>query len=103
MIHLTKKRKKNKRLFLKGEGFIWATIFVLLLAIPVSEVYVKEILSESNIALEEVKNKIENQEGINESLQMEINELASLDKIQEVANENGLTYNNNNVKVVANK
>ena len=31
---------------------------------------------------------------------MEINELASLDKIQLVANENGLSYNNNNVIVV---
>ena len=31
---------------------------------------------------------------------MEINELASLDKIQSVANENGLTYNNDNVIVV---
>lgn len=98
-----KNNKKYQKRKLKGEGVIWATIFILLLSIPVCEVYIKAVLSESNIALEEVKNKIENQEGINESLQMEINELASLDKIQEVANENGLTYNNNNIKVVANK
>ena len=29
---------------------------------------------------------------------MKINELASLDKIEEVAKEQGLSYNNNNIK-----
>ena len=93
-----KRRRKLNR-----EAFMWLVIAVLLLAIPICEVYVKAKLSESNIALEEIKGKIEEQEGINESLRMEINELASLDKIQEVANEIGLTYNNSNVKVVINE
>lgn len=92
-----RRRKLNK------EAFMWLVIAVLLLAIPICEVYVKAKLSESNIALEEIKEKINEQEGINESLRMEINELASLDKIQEVANEIGLTYNNSNVKVVINE
>lgn len=93
--------KRKRRL--KKEAFMWLVIAVLLLAIPICEVYVKAKLSESNIALEEIKEKINEQEGINESLRMEINELASLDKIQEVANEIGLTYNNSNVKVVINE
>lgn len=93
--------KRKRRL--NREAFMWLVIAVLLLAIPICEVYVKAKLSESNIALEEVKEKINEQEGINESLRMEINELASLDKIQEVANEIGLTYNNSNVKVVINE
>ena len=93
----------NKRRRLKKEAFMWLVIAVLLLAIPICEVYVKAKLSESNIALEEIREKINEQEGINESLRMEINELASLDKIQEVANEIGLTYNNSNVKVVINE
>jgi cell division protein FtsL len=93
-----KRRRKLNR-----EAFMWLVIAVLLLAIPICEVYVKAKLSESNIALEEIKEKINEQEGINESLRMEINELASLDKIQEVANEIGLTYNNSNVKVVINE
>ncbi len=93
--------KRKRRL--KKEAFMWLVIAVLLLAIPICEVYVKAKLSESNIALEEIKEKIEEQEGINESLRMEINELASLDKIQAVANEIGLTYNNSNVKVVINE
>ena len=40
------------------------------------------------------------QEKKNESLTMKINELASLDKIQEVADDQGLSYNNDNIKTV---
>ena len=93
----------RKRRKLKKEVFMWIIIGFLLLAIPICQVYTKAKLSESNIELEEMKEKIEEQEGINESLRMEINELASLDKIQAVANEIGLTYNNSNVKVVINE
>ena len=34
---------------------------------------------------------------------MKINELASLDKIQEVAKNEGLSYNNDNIKTVEEK
>jgi cell division protein FtsL len=34
---------------------------------------------------------------------MQISELASLDTIQDVANQNGLVYSNGNIKVVTNK
>lgn len=93
-------KNTSKRKYFRGEKVIWVAIAALLLAIPIFEVYVKAVEAETNIQLEEVKAKIKEQEGINESLQMEINELASLDKIQEVANKIGLTYNNSNVKVV---
>ena len=45
-------------------------------------------------------NKIRTQEKKNESLSMKINELASLDKIIEVAHKQGLSYNNDNIKSV---
>ena len=74
-----------------------------MLAIPVCNVYTKAILSESNIELEEIKSDIKEQENINDSLKMEISELASLDTIQTIAAENGLTYKNINIKVVTNE
>ena len=98
----TIKNGKKKGLF-KGEGMIWLTLAIILLAIPVVNVYTKAILSESNIALQEVENKIREQKDMNDSLKMEISELASLDKIQVVAQENGLTYQNQNIKVVTNE
>lgn len=95
-------KKKTKRK-ISGEGAIYLTLLLILLAIPVCNVYTKAILSESNIALEEVKSDIKEQENLNSSLKMEISELASLDTIQEVADENGLTYKNGNIKVVTNE
>ena len=82
------------------EGLLWVIVALLLLAIPISSVYIKAVLSETNIALQSAKDNLEKQANTNEGLKMEINELASLDKIQSVANENGLTYNNDNVIVV---
>ena len=32
---------------------------------------------------------------------MKVNELASLEKIQQVANEQGLSYNNNNIRTIS--
>ena len=46
------------------------------------------------------KREIRTQEKKNESLEMKINELASLDKVIEVAQEEGLSYNNDNIKVI---
>ena len=82
---------------LKNTDFILA---MLVVATPLISVFTKAMVSQTSIELEQVKEKIENQTGINESLNMKINELASLDKLQEVANEHGLSYNNDNIKVI---
>jgi cell division protein FtsL len=98
MIVVKKQNKKIKRL--KGERFLIVAIFMLLISTPLLNVFTQAKLSESNIEVERLKRDIENQSSINESLNMKINELASLDKIREVATEEGLTYNNNNIKVI---
>ena len=92
--------KKSKVKVPFFEVFLWVIVALLLVAIPISNVYVKAVLSETNIALQSAKDNLKKQDNTHEGLKMEINELASLDKIQSVANENGLTYNNDNVIVV---
>ncbi len=94
-------KKENKRHF-HTESTIYFTLLVILLAIPISNVYTKAALSETNITLESIKSDIKEQEEINESLKMEISELASLDTIQEIAIKDNLTYQNKNIKVVTN-
>ena len=64
---------------------------------PLLQVVTRAKLSEVNIEVEKLKNNIEKQENVNESVEMQINELASLDKIREIAKENGLSYKNNNI------
>ena len=46
------------------------------------------------------KKRVEKQENINESLEMQVNELASLSSIQDIAKEYGLSYNNDNIIVI---
>ena len=92
-------KKRNKRVnILKGEKMIYTLILVAVISFPIATVFTKAKLSETNIALEQIKNKVSTQEGINESLSMQVDELASLDKIELVATEKGLSYNNNNIK-----
>lgn len=96
--------KKNKNLrkitILKGEKILYFMMVLLVIAVPISNVFIKALLSESNIEVEQLKNKITKQTNLNEGLSMQINELASLDKIQEVAKNMGLSYNNDNIKVI---
>lgn len=94
-------KKKGTRLkLLKGEKVIYFCFALLLVITPIISVFTKAMVSETTIKLEELKSKIEDQENINDSLNMKINELASLDKLQEVAEEQGLSYNNDNIKVI---
>ena len=67
---------------------------------PILTVSSKSILSRSNIELERIKKKVERQENINDSLEMQVNELASLSSIQDIAKEYGLSYNNDNIIVI---
>lgn len=95
-----KKNTKSTIKILKGEKLLYVILLLLVIAVPISNVFIKALLSETNIEVEQLKNEIEKQTNINESLSMQINELASLDKIQEVAKNIGLSYNNDNIKVV---
>ncbi len=75
-------------------------IVVLLLATPIIIVFSKSVLSKTNIEVEKIKEKLEKQETINESITMKINELASLSNIQDIAKEFGLSYNNDNIVII---
>ncbi len=93
------KTRRRVKLY-KTDKFMISLILFLLVLSPVVIVYSKSVLSKSNIEVERIKNKIEKQETINESISMKINELASLSNIQDVAKNYGLTYQNDNIIVV---
>ena len=67
---------------------------------PISYVYTKALLSETNIELEKIESKIYSQNNTNEALSMQIDELASIENIQSIASANGLSYNNSNIKTI---
>ena len=93
--------KKNKKLkLLNGEKAMYVLLLFLLLAIPMFNVYTSSLLSETNNEVEKLNKNIEKQELVNQGLSMQIDELASLENIQSIAEENGLSYNNSNIKSV---
>ncbi len=94
-------RKVKKRLKMsKFERLIYTFLIVALLSTPFMLVFSQATLSKINFEVEKTKKQISIQEKKNESLTMKVNELASLEKIQEVAKEQGLSYNNNNIRLV---
>ena len=97
-------RKVKKKLKIsKFEKFIFSLAIFLLIIAPVSIVFAQSTLSKINFEVEKQKKEISAQKKTNESLSMTIDELASLTKIQEVAEQQGLSYNNNNIKSVSNE
>ena len=97
-------RKVKKRLKMsKFEKFIYSSAIFLLVISPVSIVFSQSTLAKINFEVEKQKKEISVQKKKNESLSMTIDELASLTKIQEVAEQQGLSYNNNNIKSVNNE
>ena len=94
-------RKVKKRVKMsKFEKLLYSLALFLLVISPVSIVFSKATLAEVNFEVEKQKREIEKQKKTNESIAMTIDELASLTKIQAVAEEQGLSYNNNNIKSV---
>ena len=101
MIHLKKRKVLKKKVKMgKFEKLLYLFTITLVLSCPLIIVFSQATLSKINYEVEKSKKQITNQEKKNESLTMKINELASLDKIQEVADNQGLSYNNDNIKTV---
>ena len=98
---MKKKVKVKKRLKMsKFERLLYTLALFLLVMSPISIVFSKATLAKVNFEVEKQKKEIEAQKKSNESIAMTIDELASLTKIQEVAEQQGLSYNNNNIKTV---
>lgn len=90
-----KSKKKNK--FEKNlyKLFVVTSVFLVL-----GIIYSRASLSKINLEIQELSDIIKNETDDNQSLAMKINEMVSLDKIRNVSNEQGLTYNNKNIKSV---
>ena len=96
---MKKKVKRVKKLGRIEKTFYTLVVF-LVISFPFAIVFLQATLSKINVQVEQVKKEIKTQEKKNQSLSMKINELASLDKIIEVARDQGLSYNNNNINSV---
>ena len=95
-----KKRKKRKAKFTKYELVLFVITGILCCAFPFMSIFAKSSLSEISYKLESQKTEITEQSKNNESLEMKINELASLDNLNKVAKKMGLSYTSNSIKTI---
>lgn len=91
-------KKKKKVKISKFEKFLYFLAILLTITSPLIIVFLKSTLSEVNYEVEKIKNKIEIKEKENQSLEMKINELASLENIQKVIQDEGLIFDNDSIK-----
>lgn len=94
------KNKTKKLKLLKGEKLMYIVLLLLIISVPIANVFTQALLSETNINVEKIESKIQKQSRANESLSMQIDELVSLENIQKVADLYGLSYNSANIATV---
>lgn len=92
---------KKRYVKVKGEGFLKLGIVLFLGLFLLCNFVLSAKVQSSNSELQRLKTKIDNQEKMNLSIQMKINELSSLDNALEVADTFGLEYNNSNIRVIS--
>jgi len=93
------KKSKTGKLISRERRFIVFGAVLLLFLWGVS-FFMKNSLASINIEVERLNRDIKEQKEVNQSLAMKINELASLENVNVVANQVGLAYNNDNIRLV---
>lgn len=93
--------KKSKIRITKGEKLmVFSSAFVVVFILLV-QVFCGAMAGNLSLTVEKLKYEIDTQEKKNESLEMQVSELTSYDKIKDVVKDMGLAYNNNNIIVIS--
>ncbi|MBR4830233.1 MAG: hypothetical protein IKZ96_00485 [Bacilli bacterium] len=87
------KKKTFEKNFITFGGILLLCLFAICF-------FANNSLSSLNVEVEELKTEVRIQSESNQGLSMKINELASLENVNEVANNTGLAYNNSNIRIV---
>lgn len=92
--------KKRKAKFTKGEAFLYSTSLVCLFLVVVVKIFFSAGITNLNMTIEQKKYDIADQEKVNESLNMKVNELTAYFKVKDVVSDMGLAYNNDNIIII---
>lgn len=90
-------KKKNKKGFEKKLNRIFMCLSLLLI---MGILFGQITLSQMNLEVQRLEKDVQSKKDQNQSLVMRINEMASLDNIQNVSEEAGLAYNNDNIRTI---
>ena len=82
------------------EKMLFLITITLLVFFHVMSIFAKSSLSQINYEVEETKEEVSKQSKENESIQMVINELASLENLENIAKSSGLSYTSDSIKMI---
>ena len=93
--------KKDKKKFLsRFERIMYKLCIVIIIALSVGIVCSETSLAQTNVEIQKLERDVEKQKKRNESLNMKIDEMTSLDNIKEVSEQYGLSYRSENIKTI---
>ena len=82
------------------EKMLFLITITLLVFFPVMSIFAKSSLYQINYEVEETKEEVSKQSKENESIKMVINELASLENLENIAKSSGLSYTSDSIKMI---
>jgi len=94
------KKGKKKKFLCKLERTSYKLCIVIIIILIISIVCSQTTLAQINLEVQKLNKKVENYIDANESLNMKIDEMTSLDKIEKISEEYGLEYHSENIKTI---
>lgn len=94
------KKKKKKRFFCSFERVMYKLCVAVIILLIVGIVCGQTSLAQVNLEVQKLTKEVEKERNVNESLEMKIDEMTSLDRIKQVSQEYGLAYNSDNIKTI---
>lgn len=92
--------RKRRTRFTKGEVLLYGTAFICLFSTVVLKIFFSAGITNLNMTIEQQRYDIEDQQKVNESLTMKVNELTAYDKVKDVVSDMGLAYNNDSIVII---
>lgn len=95
-----RKSKKRGRLLSSMERFVYKLFGVIIVVLIVLIVFSETTLAQINIESQKLEKEVDEKKKLNDSLEMKIDEMTSLDNINEISREYGLFYNSDNIRTI---
>ena len=95
-----KKEKKKQKLLSKFERIMYRLCILTIIALIVGIVCCETNIAQTNLEIQKLEKDVEKQEKRNESLNMKIDEMTSLENIKEISEQYGLSYHSENIKTI---
>lgn len=95
-----KNNGRKKQFLSRFERFMYKVCILIIVLLIVGIVCGQTSLAKINLELQRLTEEVDSQKKVNESLEMKIDEMTSLDRIKKISEEYGLKYNSDNIKTI---